>query len=196
MGYVDLRHHAPRPRRYRGLPPDPAGEFPESPASGAAGPDARSRVPIIMLTARDEVTDRVRGLDAGADDYVTKPFHIEELLARIRAVLRRREGGGDIVQVADLRLDRRSRSVQRGGTPIALTRREFDLLAFLMENSPWVMTRDVIVERVWGYAYAGTSNIVDVMIRQLREKVDSPPWSPLIQTVRGVGYALRAHRQP
>ncbi len=169
--------------------------FPESGTPGdPAAADARSHVPIIMLTARDEVHARVGGLDAGADDYVTKPFHVEELLARMRAVLRRRHGGDHRLRVADLRLDRRARTAERAGSPLDLTRREFDLLAFLMENSPWVMTRDAILERVWGYAYAGTSNIVDVMVYQLREKVDRSPWPPLIKTVRGVGYVLRPQR--
>ncbi len=149
-------------------------------------------VPIIMLTARGDLLDRVAGLDAGADDYIAKPFYIEEILARMRAILRRRAGNADpVLQVADLRLAPRARTATRDGVDILLTRREFDLLAFLMDNSPRVMTRDVILERVWGYAYSGTSNIVDVMIRQLREKVDRATSSPLIHTVRGVGYVLR-----
>ncbi len=149
-------------------------------------------LPVILLTARGEVSDRVAGLDAGADDYVSKPFYVEELLARMRAVLRRHEGRTEeVLQVGDLRLDPRARTATRAGVPLSLTRREFDLLAFLAENSPWVMTRDVMLERVWGYAYSGSSNIVDVMIRQLREKVERPSSQPLIHTVRGVGYVLR-----
>lgn len=165
-----------------------AGHFPGTAAPGAAS------VPIIMLTARDGLADRVAGLDAGADDFIGKPFHIEEVLARMRAVLRRRAGppARAVLRVADLCLDPRARTAARAGTDISLTRREFDLLALLMENSPYVLTRDIILDRVWGYAYSGTSNIVDVTIRQLRDKIEAPGSPPLIQTVRGVGYALRA----
>ncbi len=171
-----------------GPEPSPGEAAGEAPGPGAA----TTGVPIIILTARADLQDRVAGLDAGADDYVSKPFHIEEVLARMRAVLRRRgEGFDHALRVGDLRLDRRARTVCRGGADVSLTRREFDLLAFLMENSPWVMTRDVLLERVWGYAYSGTSNIVDVMIRQLRAKVDRAHGAPLIHTVRGVGYVLR-----
>ncbi len=168
------------------------GEVGDGEEPGAERARRLRELPVIMLTARGELSDRVAGLDAGADDYVSKPFYVEELLARMRAVLRRHEGRADeALQVGDLRLDPRARTATRGGVALSLTRREFDLLAFLADNSPWVMTRDVMLERVWGYAYSGSSNIVDVMIRQLREKVDRPANQPLIHTVRGVGYVLR-----
>lgn len=152
----------------------------------------RSAVPVILLTARDRVQDKVEGLDLGADDYLTKPFSIEELAARIRSVARRRQGVvQDVLESGDLRLDRLEHSVTRAGRPITLTKREFDLLEFLLANAGYPKSREAILERVWGYDFYGTTNVVDVYIRQLRAKVDEPFSTPLLHTVRGVGYVLR-----
>jgi two-component system response regulator MprA len=150
-----------------------------------------SRVPILMLTARDAVENRVEGLDAGADDYVTKPFALEELLARVRALLRRTTGAGEVMRFADLELDPSTRQVWRGGEPIELTRTEFALLELLMLNPRQVLTRSVIFERVWGYDFGYASNSLDVYIGYLRRKTEEGGQPRLIQTVRGVGYALR-----
>ncbi len=152
----------------------------------------RSPIPVILLTARDQVQDKVEGLDLGADDYLTKPFSLEELLARIRSVARRRQGRvQDTLEVEDLRLDRAEHVVLRGGREIALTPREFSLLEFLMTHAGRPQTRETILERVWGYDFFGTTNVVDVYIRQLRAKVDENFSPPLLHTVRGVGYVLR-----
>jgi len=151
-----------------------------------------SRLPILMLTARVEVGDRVAGLDAGADDYVTKPFALEELLARVRALLRRaQEDGGEKLAFADLELDPGTREVERGGDQIELTRTEFSLLELFMRNPRQVLTRSVIFERVWGYDFGFGSNSLDVYIGYLRRKTEAGGKPRLIQTVRGVGYALR-----
>ncbi len=151
-----------------------------------------SRLPILMLTARVEVDDRVAGLDAGADDYVTKPFALDELLARVRALLRRtHEDGTGKLAFGDLELDPGTREVQRGGEPIELTRTEFSLLELFMRNPRQVLTRSVIFERVWGYDFGFGSNSLDVYIGYLRRKTESGGKPRLIQTVRGVGYALR-----
>jgi two-component system OmpR family response regulator len=145
-----------------------------------------------LLTAKDEVSDRVEGLDAGADDYVVKPFSIEELLARVRAHLRRGEPqDAEILVFGDLTLDRRSREVRRGQRPIELTAKEFDLLDYLLTNSRQVLTRDRILEQVWGYDFMGDSNIIEVYVRYLRLKLEAEGESRLIQTMRGVGYVLR-----
>jgi two-component system response regulator MprA len=145
-----------------------------------------------MLTARVEVDDRVAGLDAGADDYVTKPFALDELLARVRALLRRtHEDGTDKLGFADLELDPGTREVTRGGVPINLTRTEFSLLELFMRNPRQVLTRSVIFERVWGYDFGFGSNSLDVYIGYLRRKTEAGDKPRLIQTVRGVGYALR-----
>ncbi|MDJ0902393.1 MAG: response regulator transcription factor [Xenococcus sp. MO_188.B8] len=150
------------------------------------------KVPIILLTAKDEVSDRVAGLDAGADDYIIKPFSIEELLARIRAHLRRnQEEDSNSLQFADLRLDRSSREVYRGNRLIELTAKEFDLLEYLISHPRQVLTRDQILERVWGYDFMGDSNIIEVYVRYLRLKLEANQEPRLIQTVRGVGYVLR-----
>ena len=149
-----------------------------------------SKVPILMLTARDAVENRVEGLDAGADDYVTKPFALEELLARVRALLRR-TGAGEVMRFADLELDPSTRQVTRDGEPIELTRTEFALLELLMLNPRQVLTRTVIFERVWGYDFGYASNSLDVYIGYLRRKTEAGGRPRLIQTVRGVGYALR-----
>jgi two-component system, OmpR family, response regulator MprA len=153
---------------------------------------AGNTVPVLMLTARTQVEDRVEGLDAGADDYVTKPFALEELLARLRALLRRTaDGSGETLRFADLELDPRTREVKRGGEPIELTRTEFSLLELFMLNPRQVLTRSVIFERVWGYDFGYGSNSLDVYIGYLRRKTEAGGKPRLIQTVRGVGYALR-----
>jgi two-component system response regulator MprA len=150
-----------------------------------------SKVPILMLTARDAVENRVEGLDAGADDYVTKPFALEELLARLRALLRRTTGGAEVLRFADIELDPSTRQVTRGGEPIELTRTEFALLELFMLNPRQVLTRSIIFERVWGYDFGYASNSLDVYIGYLRRKTEAGDRPRLIQTVRGVGYALR-----
>ena len=153
-----------------------------------------SKLPVLLLTARTQVEDRVEGLDAGADDYVTKPFALDELLARVRALLRRttlEEGGGEIIRFADLELDPATREVTRGGRPIELTRTEFSLLELFMRNPRQVLTRTIIFERVWGYDFGYASNSLDVYIGYLRRKTEDNGEPRLIQTVRGVGYALR-----
>jgi two-component system response regulator MprA len=149
-------------------------------------------IPVLMLTARDAVGDRVEGLDAGADDYVVKPFALEELLARVRALLRRVSPTGDgVLRFADLELDTGTRQVQRGGDPIELTRTEFNLLELFMLNPRQVLTRSIIFERVWGYDFGFASNSLDVYIGYLRRKTEAGAKPRLIQTIRGVGYALR-----
>jgi two-component system response regulator MprA len=151
-----------------------------------------SRLPVLMLTARDAVENRVAGLDAGAYDYVTKPFALEELLARIRALLRRTTDGADeVLRFADLELDPRTREVRRGGELIELTRTEFSLLELFMRNPRQVLTRSIIFERVWGYDFGYGSNSLDVYIGYLRRKTEAGGRPRLIHTVRGVGYALR-----
>jgi two-component system response regulator MprA len=149
-------------------------------------------IPILMLTARDEVSDRVAGLDAGADDYVVKPFALEELLARLRALLRRvLNDGAEVLRFADLELNPSTREVRRGEDPIELTRTEFSLLELFMTNPRQVLTRSIIFERVWGYDFGFGSNSLDVYIGYLRRKTEQGGHSRLIQTIRGVGYALR-----
>ena len=153
-----------------------------------------SQAPVIMLTARDAVMDKVTGLDMGADDYVTKPFSIEELLARIRAALRKQtaqkqESG--LLSCADLQVDVSRHRVTRNGKEIELTGREFSLLQFFMENKTIVLTRDQLLEKVWGYEYMGETNVVDVYVRYLRGKIDDGFEPKLLHTVRGVGYVLR-----
>ena len=155
-----------------------------------------SQVPIIMLTARDEVEDKVNGLDIGADDYMTKPFAIQELFARIRNALRKsgRNDGvakGDSYRVGDLVLYPNTYEVEVSGEPVQLTRREYDLLEFMMRNKRTVLTRDQILEQVWGYDYSGDTNVVDVYIRYLRAKLDDRFNKKYIYTVRGVGYVIR-----
>ena len=151
-------------------------------------------VPVLMLTARDEVENRVAGLDAGADDYVTKPFALEELLARVRALLRRTTNGdraGEVLRFADLELDAGTREVRRGGRTIDLTRTEFALLELFMLNPRQVLTRSIIFERVWGYDFGFASNSLDVYIGYLRRKTETGGEPRVIHTVRGVGYAMR-----
>lgn len=153
-----------------------------------------SQVPVILLTARDAVTDKVSGLDAGANDYLTKPFAIEELLARIRAALRTGEGreepACEALSVGDLTLEPESRRVMVGQTPVELTRREFDLLEYLLRNKGRVVTRDALLDQVWGFNFVGETNAVDVYIRFLRSKIDERFDKKLIRTVRGVGYMI------
>jgi two-component system response regulator MprA len=151
-----------------------------------------SRLPVLMLTARTQVEDRVEGLDAGADDYLTKPFALEELLARVRALLRRYgDGTGEKLRFADLELDPGTREVRRDGGLIELTRTEFSLLELFLMNPRQVLTRSVIFERVWGYDFGFASNSLDVYIGYLRRKTEAGGKPRLIQTIRGVGYALR-----
>ena len=152
-----------------------------------------SRVPVLMLTARAGVGDRVDGLDAGADDYLVKPFALEELLARIRALLRRggHERGEEPLRFGDIVLDPGTREVLRNGREIELTRTEFNLLELFLRNPRQVLTRSLIFERVWGYDFGPTSNALDVYIGYLRRKTEAGGEPRLIQTVRGVGYALR-----
>jgi two-component system response regulator MprA len=149
-------------------------------------------VPVLMLTARDAVGDRVEGLDAGADDYLVKPFALEELLARIRALLRRASPAADgVLHFADLELDTGTREVRRGDDKVELTRTEFNLLELFMLNPRQVLTRSIIFERVWGYDFGFASNSLDVYIGYLRRKTEAGGKPRLIHTVRGVGYALR-----
>jgi two-component system response regulator MprA len=151
-----------------------------------------SKLPILMLTARTQVEDRVEGLDAGADDYLTKPFALEELVARVRALLRRTsDGSGETLHFADLALDPGTREVRRGGERIELTRTEFSLLELFLLNPRQVLTRSLIFERVWGYDFGFASNSLDVYIGYLRRKTEAGGKPRLIHTVRGVGYALR-----
>ena len=155
------------------------------------------RTPILMLTARHEIADRVAGLDAGADDYLVKPFDLEELLARLRALVRRgsvvgNEQVGETLVVEDMELDLARREVTRGGKPIDLTKTEFELLALLMHNEGIVLTREVIYERIWGYDFETNSKSLDVYIGYLRRKTEVDGLPRLIHTVRGVGYTARA----
>ncbi len=151
-----------------------------------------SKTPIILLTAKDEISDRVAGLDAGADDYIVKPFSIEELLARFRAHLRRsHEEDPDQLQFLDLTLNRRTREVKRGDRLIELTATEYDLMEYFISHPRQVLTRDQILERVWGYDFGGDSNIIEVYVRYLRLKLESNKEKRIIQTVRAVGYVLR-----
>ncbi len=149
-----------------------------------------SRTPVIMLTARDATLDKVHSLDLGADDYVTKPFEIEELLARMRALLRRVEGE-EVLKVADLEVNTATREVRRGEREIELTAREYDLLEFMARNPRRVHSREFLLSRVWEQEFGVTTNVVEVYVAYLRKKVDAPGERPLIQTVRGAGYVLK-----
>ncbi len=151
-----------------------------------------SQVPVIVLTARDAVMDKVTGLDMGADDYITKPFSIEELLARIRSALRKQQSAAAApLTVGPLSVDPARHTVTVNGEPVELTGREFSLLQTLVENQSIVLTRDTLMEKVWGYDYVGETNVVDVYIRYLRAKIDEKHQVKLIHTVRGVGYTIR-----
>jgi len=152
-------------------------------------------IPVIMLTAKDDVTDKVKGLDLGADDYVTKPFAIEELLARVRGALRKKEINSQnltVYRVADLELDSANHTVTRASSTRDLTKKEYDLLKFLIENKGIILTREQILQHVWGFDFFGNTNVVDVYIRYLRAKIDDEFDEKLIQTVRGVGYSIRS----
>ncbi|MFW6006712.1 MAG: response regulator transcription factor [Halanaerobiales bacterium] len=152
-----------------------------------------SDIPIIMVTAKDSTPSKVEGLDLGADDYITKPFEIEELLARIRALMRRKKPDDKegILKVDDLVLDTNKHQVKRAGNKIELTKKEYDLLEYLLRNEEVVISREQLLREIWGYDYTGETNIVDVYIRYLRSKIDDPFTQKLIHTVRGVGYVLR-----
>jgi two-component system response regulator MprA len=154
---------------------------------------ASDDTPILMLTARDEVADRVRGLDAGADDYLVKPFASDELLARVRALLRRREPREQAASLrfADLTVDTRGRQVFRGQREVTLSAKEYDLLVHLLRHPKQVLTRDQLLEAVWGYGYDGESNVLDVYVGYLRQKLEANGEPRIIHTARGVGYALR-----
>jgi DNA-binding response OmpR family regulator len=152
-----------------------------------------TQTPILMLTARDAVEDRVRGLDSGADDYLVKPFAFAELLARLRAITRREPARlGAVLEVADLALDTTTREAARGGREIVLTTKEYALLEFLMRHPNQVLTRTMIAEHVWNYDFDNATNVIDVHIRNLRRKIDDPSSAKLIQTVRGAGYRISA----
>jgi len=159
---------------------------------------AFSEVPIIMLTAKDSVIDKVTGLDIGADDYMTKPFAIEELLARIRAIKRKNSSKNNEnkneIMVNDLVMNLSTHEVRRGDQLIELTKREYDLLEYLMKNVDVVLNREQLLEVVWGYNYMGDTNVVDVYIRYLRSKIDENFDVKLIHTVRGVGYVIKKHK--
>jgi two-component system response regulator ArlR len=151
-----------------------------------------SAIPIIMLTARDDVASKVMGLDVGADDYLTKPFAIEELLARIRVIVRRKNNQTlPKLTIADLNLDLTTYQVSRAGKTIELTKKEFELLHYLMKNQGAVLSREQIMEQVWGYDYLGDTNNVDVYIKYLRKKIDDPYDQKLIHTIRGFGYVIK-----
>ncbi|MEC1541906.1 two-component system response regulator YkoG [Bacillus subtilis] len=154
-----------------------------------------SQTPVILLTARDSIPDKVTGLDIGANDYVTKPFEIEELLARIRAALRQNgiktEDIGTFLTYDDLRVNEKTREVRRGDKEVELTPREFDLLVYMLKHPQQVLTREQILSSVWGFDYIGDTNVVDVYIRYIRKKLDYPYEKQLIHTIRGVGYAIK-----
>jgi DNA-binding response OmpR family regulator len=152
----------------------------------------RINVPILMLTARDTVEDRVSGLDSGADDYLVKPFAMEELRARLRALLRRRsDDKSGLLKVGDLTLDPATHAVERADQAVELTAKEFSLLEYLMRNANRVVTRSMVENHIWSYDFQASSNVVDVYVRRLRRKLDDPFDEKLIETVRGVGYRLR-----
>jgi two-component system copper resistance phosphate regulon response regulator CusR len=156
---------------------------------------SRMQAPVLLLTARDGVADKVAGLDAGADDYLVKPFAFEELLARVRALLRRGSGGAaPVLRLGDLSLDPATRIVTRGRRRISLTAREYALLEYLLRNTGRVLTRPMITQHVWGMDFDPESNIVDVYVGYLRRKIDADGETRLVQTVRGAGYSLRVER--
>ncbi|MMZ56103.1 Response regulator MprA [compost metagenome] len=154
-----------------------------------------STVPVLMLTAKDEVENRVKGLDLGADDYLVKPFALEELLARVRALLRRKTeqqgNNGNRLTFEDLQLDNESREVVRGGKRLELTAKEFELLHLFMQNPKRVLSRDLIMDKIWGYDYSGESNVLEVYVAMLRQKTEQDGGKRLIRTIRGAGYILR-----
>jgi DNA-binding response OmpR family regulator len=153
--------------------------------------EAGKTTPVLIVSARDMVADRVKGLDAGADDYLTKPFAVEELLARLRALERRHDHAPTTLRVGELRLDLATRSAQRGARTIALTGKEYGLLEYLMRRAGTILTRTMIAERVWNCTFEQGSNVVDVYVKHLRDKIDEPGKPTFIQAVRGAGYVLR-----
>jgi len=157
--------------------------------------DGGVTIPVLMLTAKDEVGDRVKGLDLGADDYMVKPFALEELLARVRALLRRKTEAKEYVSTKlkfqDIVMDMDSREVFRGGRLIELTTKEFELLHLFLENPRRVLSRDTIMERVWGYDFSGESNVLEVYVAMLRQKTEEGGEPRIIQTLRGMGYVLK-----
>lgn len=152
----------------------------------------KKNTPVILVTARDAVMDKVNGLDLGANDYITKPFHIEELLARIRAAVRKNApSAGELLIAGDLVLDPAQRTAKRGDVEVFLTRTQYDLLEYMMRNKNIVLTRDQLLDEVWGYQYVGNSNVVDVYVRYVRNRIHETEDNKLIETVRGVGYVIR-----
>jgi DNA-binding response OmpR family regulator len=159
--------------------------------------DRRISTPILMLTARDALDDRVLGLDSGADDYLVKPFEVEELRARIRALFRRESTSkSGVLHVADLILDPAAHTVQRAGKPIQLTAKEFSLLEYFMRHPNHLVTREKVEEHLWSYDHVIASNVVDVYVRRLRTKIDDPSDIKLFETLRGAGYRLRVPEKP
>ncbi|HEV8306557.1 MAG TPA: response regulator transcription factor [Methylomirabilota bacterium] len=155
--------------------------------------ERRIQTPVLLLTARDSVSDRVAGLDLGADDYLTKPFAFEEFLARVRALLRRgAQQRAPVLRVADLSLDPATREVRRGGRRITLTTREYALLEYLMRNAGRILTRPMLAEHVWGLDFDSETNVIDVYVGYLRRKIDAPGDPRLVHTMRGAGYVLKA----
>lgn len=154
---------------------------------------AQKQTPVIVLTARDTVMDKVTGLDAGANDYITKPFHMEELLARIRALTRTARGeSSSVLKNGDIEMDRKKRLVTRGGSSVALTKTQFDLLEYFLLNLDIVLSREQLLSAVWGYSYAGDSNVVDVYVRYVRKRLGEAADGKLIESVRGIGYVMRS----
>lgn len=155
-----------------------------------------SEVPIIMVTAKADVTDRVMGLDTGANDYLTKPFAIEELLARIRAIQRNHQKvSDDVLQVGNLMMNTKTHEVVQNGENVSLTKKEYDLLEMLLRNKGIVLTRDRLLESLWGYEYSGDTNVIDVFIKHLRNKLDKDQEGSVITTVRGVGYVIKGEKK-
>lgn len=149
-------------------------------------------IPVLFLTAKDDPEDIVKGLDKGADDYLVKPFHFSELLARLRAIIRRKYGNvSNTLTVDDLELDLSKKSVTRGGEPVNLTSKEYEILEYLMQNKDRTLSREQIIDHVWDFTYEGDSNIVDVMIKNIRKKLDVGSKKPVIRTKRGLGYVLK-----
>lgn len=153
---------------------------------------AQKTTPVILLTARDSVMDKVTGLDARANDYITKPFHIEELLARIRALTRGAQQIGGVLRNGDIALDQKKRLATRNGRAVSLTKTQFDLLEYFLLNLDIALSREQLLDNVWGYTYAGDSNIVDVYVRYLRNRLGETADSPLIKSVRGIGYVMHS----
>ncbi|MBQ9832456.1 MAG: response regulator transcription factor, partial [Clostridia bacterium] len=154
------------------------------------------KTPVLLLTAKDTIEDRVKGLDCGADDYMIKPFAFDELLARIRVMFRRASGSvSNVFTLSDLTVDCDSREVRRGNTQIALSAKEFAVLEYLIRNKGIVLSREKISHHIWNYDYEGSSNVIDVYIRYLRKKIDQDFDKPLIHTVRGVGYVLKVSEE-